>query len=248
MIKERIYLDYNATSPLSKKSLEFLDKGDFYFANPASQHQSGKYVSKKINLIKDELLAFFNLDHHYDVLFHSGATEGMNIFFNLLKGDCFVYSSADHSLVEPIAKILEKAGVEVIKLEVDSAGMLNLNDVISKINQRSSKGACWMNYTWMNNETGIIWSLDSAVEIKKKCQISIHVDAVQTPGKFSHFRGLNIELDSYTYSGHKFGALKGIGFSFFKKDCPPKTLIHGGGQQNKLRSGTLNTYGIFSLL
>ncbi len=248
MIKRRIYLDYNATSPLSSNALSFLGSGDFYFANPSSQHQSGKSLNKKIKESETFLKNYFNLDESFYVLFHSGATEGMNSFFHSLgKEDTFVYSSTDHSLVFSIAKRLESKGVETIKIEVDGNGLIDVNSCINTINNREHKGICWFNFTWMNNETGICWNLSQADEIKNKTDAFIHVDAVQTPGKIEGYQSLLSSLDAYSYSGHKFGALKGCGFSFFKRNNHFSPLVLGGGQQNDLRSGTLNTYGILSI-
>ncbi len=248
MTKKRIYLDYNATSPLSSNALSFLDSGDFYFSNPSSQHQSGKSLNKKIKESEIFLKDHFNLDDSFYVLFHSGATEGMNSFFHALgENDTFAYCSTDHPLIFSIAKRLEAKGVETIEVPVDEFGRIDSNSAINVLNKRRNKGICWFNFTWMNNETGICWDLKQADEIKNKTGAFIHIDAVQTPGKVEGYRKLLKNLDAYTYSGHKFGALKGCGFSFFKKDKNFSPLVLGGGQQNNLRSGTLNTYGIFSI-
>ena len=117
-----------------------------------------------------------------------------------------------------------------------------------QINQKA-EGAVkvLLHFTWMNNETGVVFDLSIAESIKEKTGCMVYVDAVQSVGKVSHFLQLNSKLDVFTYSGHKFGALRGIGFSFYKRSFDLKPLIRGGGQQRGIRSGTLNSQGIVSL-
>ena len=96
----------------------------------------------------------------------------------------------------------------------------------------------------MNNETGIVRPLSEAEQLKNIEGVEIICDAVQSPGKTEHWRELSSSLDSYTYSAHKFGALKGIGFTFVKDAYKFKSHIVGGGQQNGMRSGTENVLSV----
>lgn len=84
-------------------------------------------------------------------------------------------------------------------------------------------------------------------EIKKQTSAFIHVDAVQLVGKTANWDMLSPELDAYTFSGHKFGALKGIGFSFVSNGTDFSPLIVGGSQQDGLRAGTENALGVYSI-
>ena len=85
--------------------------------------------------------------------------------------------------------------------------------------------------TWVNNETGNIQSLNSAEQIKEKTGTKIIVDAVQSPGKISDWKKLSSDLDAFVFSAHKFGALKGIGFSFIRSDFKHSPYIIGGGNK-----------------
>ena len=87
-------------------------------------------------------------------------------------------------------------------------------------------------------------ALEVAERIKSETKADIIVDAVQAPGKIAEWKELNDKLDAYSFSSHKFGGLKGIGFSFVKDSYDYSPLIIGGGQQNKLRSGTENPMGV----
>lgn len=256
-INSRYYLDYNATSPLSIKVQDFLRNGDFLFGNPSSLHSTGKYSKKYISETIDFLYETFKLSpDHYQLYFHSGATEGINNFF---KGNAlldfkeghkslFVFGATDHQAVISQIQDLEMLGHSVFIFEVDINGQFDLEKLVQTLllKKREYK-KIYINYTVINNETGVVWEYDDAVKIQEKVGAIVHVDAVQLPGKIENWTNLSDKLDSYVFSAHKFGALKGIGFSFVKKTSPFYPLITGGGQQDSLRSGTLNALGIYSI-
>jgi cysteine desulfurase len=245
---ERLYFDYNATAPLSPSVLAWLRQGNLPFANPASSHYSGQNSRKVIEETSDYLKKTFNLDH--DIFFHSGASEGVN---TIIRGWAqknpnghFFCSTIDHSSIINLGEYLKPFGVSTHFFKVDKNGDFDLGDLKSQI--KSLNGApCLLNYTYVNNVIGVIWDLKWAEEIKKETNCKIHVDSVQVPGKIKNWNFLNNQLDAYTFSGHKFGAFKGVGFSFFKPDFEFSPLLSGGGQQGGLRSGTENPMGIYSL-
>lgn len=249
LTSNRYYFDYNATSPFAAPVLDWLSKGDFAFSNPSSVHFSGKKIAKEIRKVRSYLFELFGLDDNlFHLYFHSGATEGIN---NFLKGTAFygfknkinykyIHCSTDHSCVVNALTDVMVLGHEVHSLNVDSNGSIDLgHEVLGK--------DAILNYTWVNNETGVISPLEDAIKVKEKTGCIVHVDAVQAVGKIYEWQKLSNELDAYTFSAHKFGALKGIGFSFIKKELKISPLIRGGGQQFGLRSGTENTLGILSI-
>ena len=256
-ISNRFYFDYNATSPLSKKVTDYLHSGDFLFGNPASLHTSGKKSRKFINEATDYLHHLFNLksDTH-KLFFHSGASEGINSifkglafkFFKEKKQVSFFFSEVDHACVVQLKDDLEILGHKVYFFSVDKNGLFDQPKLIKNILKETSEGReSYINYTFVNNETGVVWPLSWAEEIKKETQAFIHVDAVQIVGKISNWEMLSSDLDAYTFSGHKFGALKGIGFSFVNTDVEFSPLIVGGTQQAGLRAGTENALGVHSI-
>lgn len=234
-----LYLDYNATSPLAPSVKEWLARGDFFYANPSSQHLLGKAAKKEINIVSQFLKAQFDLSTH-GLMFTSGATEAINTFCsNCSRQTLYVYSPIDHPCaLEQIARFENS-----VPLVVNEDASLNLKESIKAI-KRTNASDIFINYLWVNNEIGVVWPLEDAIELKKQTGARIHVDGVQAIGKLSEVK-LRDELDFYTFSGHKFGALKGVGFSFLKTETKP--MILGGGQQGGLRSGTENTQGIVSL-
>ena len=243
---DRDYLDYNATSPLSSEVISSLGKGDFPFANPSSIHTSGKNSRLLIDDCSESVLALFGLGN-FHIVYHSGATEGINsIFSKLTGGDALVYSSVDHPCVLATAKNCKKNGVEIFKFSVESDGKFNKNELIKKIKElKAGHKKVWLNYTVANNETGVIWPLELAIEIKEQTGCFIHVDAVQLIRKISKWNNLSEKLDAYSFSSHKFGGLKSFGFTLFKNKNDYGPIILGGGQQEGLRAGTENPLGVF---
>ena len=244
----RIYLDYNATSPLVDNVKTLLAGGDFLFANPSSQHSSGKKAKHAITEVGESLFAYFSLaPEQFNLFYHSGATEGINTIFNLGPKDALVYFESDHPAVLTLAKQLDQKGILTVKCPITKDGSFDIDDCIKKINSIQDKDSIWLNYTFMHNETGIKWDLNKAKKIKEQTAALIHVDAVQSVGKLDTARDLLPQLDAYTYSAHKFGALKGIGFTFIRSKHTVKPLIVGGQQQGSMRAGTINTHGILSI-
>jgi cysteine desulfurase len=245
-LNNRIYLDYNSTSPLAKNVIDYLSKGDFPFQNPASIHQGGKSALKELNQARNEIFKKFHLDPNvYDLIFHSGATEFINTFFQFSENDLFIYSPADHkATLEQVSKAHHSH-----QMKIDTNGDFDLEDLKAAINQHKKQfplGKILINYLWVHNETGVLWPLEQIKEFKTD-NVYVHVDAVQSVGKIAAWDRPQCG-DVLTYSAHKFGALKGIGFSFIKKDTPFTALIRGGNQQHKRRAGTENVMGAQSIV
>jgi cysteine desulfurase len=259
MIKERLYIDYNATAPLSPPVEKWLKEQDMPFGNPSSVHSSGKAARRMIGDTTDFIFDVFNLnDDEFKLFFHSGATEGINSIVKGMALECsklkqsftFISLGSDHSCVANQAEFLEALGHKFVTLKVLPSGELDLDDAIATLSSLSLKAKSdvqLLNWTWVNNETGVVLDLNQAAELKKKFGLIVHVDGVQAPGKISQWQQLNGELDFYTFSGHKFGAMKGVGFTLCRENIKLMALINGGGQQKGMRSGTENSTSIMTL-
>lgn len=245
----RFYLDYNATAPLCLSFRSALASGEIIDGNASSAHSTGKAVAKEISIVENFLFNHFNLDpSKFKLFFHSGATEAANTFFELSQDDTLAVFSTDHSCIKAQKSRLVKNNTNYLELPVESDGSINVDEVIAILkNEKEKCQNLSLHFTQMNNETGSVLKLSDAVRIKQEVDCKVYVDSVQAPGKVSEYMQLEHELDVYTYSGHKFGALKGIGFSFVKNDFEFAPLILGGGQQRSMRSGTINSQGIASL-
>ena len=231
----------------------WLAQGDLPFGNPSSLHAEGRASRRLIQETRDYLLDFFDLPH-YQVFFHSGATEGANaIIPGFAKQESrrkrtldFFSAGTDHSCVHNLREDLAKGGHRLHTLKVNRQGDLEKVAALSSL-EKTPGPTTLLNFTWVNNETGVVWDLDQAVEFKRKTHCHIHVDAVQSIGKIDHFWQLSPELDAYTFSAHKFGGMKGVGFTLLHPDFSFASCMRGGGQQEGLRSGTENVLSIYSI-
>lgn len=246
---ECLYLDYNATSPPSSSVLDWLKGGDLLFANPASQHSSGKSSRKVINETRAQIYKTFDKNEkETQLFFHSGATEAMSTFaysFNELaraqnRKFLICYSKLDHPAVTSLAEKYPSLELTITKdLRYDHQANLKK---IKEHKAADSELIILYHHLWVHNETGIVSELSGLEEFKKIPDLYLHVDAVQAPGKITDWRKLSVG-DIFSFSTHKFGSFKGLGFSFYPKTMPFYPMITGGTQQSS-RSGTENALGV----
>lgn len=231
-----------------------MKSGDVFFGNPASQHTSGKLARKKVNQVREHLYERFGKNEKdTNLIFHSGATEGFHTFAHSFviwaqkenKKLLICYSEIDHPAVTSLAESFSGPDVSFYKLAVNEDLSYNFDTIFHELQNRKDTIILY-HHLWVHNETGFVSPLENLIKLKSIPDLYIHVDGVQAPGKISE--GMNLSVgDIWTFSAHKFGALKGLGFSFFQKTFPFHALIKGGGQQKGLRSGTENVSGIWSL-
>lgn len=251
--EKRLYLDYNATWPRSNQfALEQTISG----VNPSSVHKSGKSENKILQLALESISRLFNLSKEHQLVFHSGASEGVNMaikghalaLFKNHKQGHYLFAQSDHSCVLSQADFLKLLGHKVSFYPVDDQGQFKKDD-LKKLIQSHSVSESFLNFTWVNNETGVCWPLELALELKNDHpQLFIHVDGAQAPFKICGWKELEGQLDMYTFSAHKFAGPKGVGFSFIQQQSDLYPLIQGGSQQNGRRSGTMGVLGVVQTL
>jgi len=249
-----IYLDCNATTPIEPEVVEkmnnYLTKD---FGNEGSHtHIFGSVAKKAVQEATDQVVSLVNASRN-EIIFTSGATESNNIAilglkeFGLNNNKKHIITSAiEHKAVlEPIQE-LEKLGFEVDIINVDQSGRVNPKDIKDKIREDT----LLISIMGVNNETGVIQPISEIIEIIKDHECYFHVDAAQMFGKdIDTLSNKRIELISI--SGHKIFGPKGIGalvtrLRNFNKP-PLQPLFFGGGQQAKLRPGTLPVHLIVGL-
>lgn len=253
--QERLYLDYNATSPLSHSVIDYLRGGDLLFANPSSQHSDGKAARKIINESRQVIYDVFKKNpKDTKLFFHSGATEAVSTFvFSYVEWArrenrelLICLSELDHPCVNTLRERFLGNHVRFFELKRDEELRYLYDENFSALQKEKEQNPeliILYHHLWVHNETGQVEDLENLQELKKVKDLYIHVDAVQAPGKTSHWNEL-VAGDIWTFSAHKFGALKGVGFSFFRGDLEFFPMIQGGGQQGNLRSGTENALGV----
>ncbi len=255
---ERLYLDYNATSPLSQSVQNWLKSGDLIFANPSSQHTSGKTARKVINEARSLIFKTFSLSEKSTKLFfHSGATEATHTFAHSFaemarlqgKDLLICFSKVDHPAVTSLEERYFGPHVKFFELLRDK----NLEylhdknfDALKDKKENNPDLIILYHHLWVHNESGFISPTSSLERFKTIPDLYIHVDGVQAPGKIPGWRDLKVG-DVWSFSCHKFGSLKGVGFSLFQNEIDFHPFISGGSQQGGLRSGTENALGVRSV-
>ncbi len=230
-----MYCDYNATAPLRDSVKKELMSAFDLLGNPSAVHSYGRNVRGCIERARNTIADYFKTDAQ-NVIFTSGATEANNMILKNHKGPVFL-SSIEHSSVF-------NARIDAQSIAVNEDGVVDLYHLESLL--KNAEGTMPLVAVMAaNNETGVIQPIQDVFNLCKKYQALLHVDAVQAVGK--------LEQETYncattmTISGHKLGALSGIGALIKKSDYHPTALINGGGQERRMRSGTENILGIISL-
>ena len=244
-----IYLDNNATTPLDKRVLDamlpyFIDN----FGNPSSTHNFGKGSNKAVDTAKKNIATLINSTPQ-ELTFTSGATESINI---ALKGLALHPSNekkhiitvkTEHKAVLDTCKYLETVGFEIDYLSVNKDGLIDLKQLKNTIRKQTLL-VCVM---WVNNETGVIQTINEISELVHKAGSLFMTDATQAIGKIPT-DVLENNIDIMCFSAHKMYGPKGIGALFLNSKTVNKKRIlplqHGGGHENGLRSGTLNVPAI----
>ena len=213
-------------------------KNDFY--NPASLYKPAKDLSRKMAAAYNNVANNLNCSAT-ELIQTSGATESTNMAFKGLYSRYghrlkkIIASSADHDASLNTLKYLKTKGAEVVLLDPDKNGLLNLSELEDVLDENT----LLVSILYVNNETGVVQDLNKLSHIIRKNapQAYIHADLVQALGKVKiDLKELDIDLASF--SGHKIHGPKSSGLLYIRDKVYPEALIHGGGQQNGLRSGT----------
>ncbi len=247
---ERIYLDYNATTPILPDVYEAMapyltDK----WGNPSSRHWAGENLQHDIEKARANIAKSLNCSSE-EIFFTSSGTESSNWAIKMSVLDNhnkknkkhIITTKVEHPATLETCKFLEKFGVSVTYLNVDQYGNLNINELENAI----TKDTVLISIMIANNETGVIFPFNDISKIAEKHNILFHTDAVQAYGKTA-IDLRRFKPDFLSISGHKVYSPKGIGVLYVKKGVKIHPLLHGGGQEKGLRSSTENVPGIIAL-
>lgn len=244
-----IYLDNHATTPLDPQVLKaMMPYLTAQFGNASSTaHQFGWKAKDAVEKARLQVAALINCSPE-ELIFTSGATESDNLAIKGVayayrhKGNHIITSTAEHHAVLDTCAVLEKEGFEVTYLPVDKHGMVHPHQVEEHLTSRT----ILISLIYANNEVGTINPIPEIGRIAQRHGVLFHSDAVQAIGKIdSDVDRLGLDLMSLT--AHKMYGPKGIGALYIRARKPAIQLtpmIHGGGQENHIRPGTLNVPGI----
>jgi len=241
----RTYMDHSATTPVRRevvKAMEpiFLKK----FGNASSLHSFGKEAREEVEECRKKIARIIHAEPE-EIIFTSGGTESDNFALkgialaNKNKGNHIITSKIEHDAILNTCKYLEKQGFKVTYLNVNSEGIVNLNELQKAIDSKT----ILVSIMHANNEIGTIQPIEEIGKICAQKGIYFHTDAVQTFCKEKiDVKKMNISLLSA--SSHKIYGPKGVGFIYVKKGTRIISMQHGGGHEFGMRSGTENVSGI----
>lgn len=242
---DRIYFDYNATTPLKPKVYEgMLPYLKEAFGNPSSVHWAGRKAKEATMVAREQIAAFFHCDPE-EIIFTSGGTEANNFalkgVYERLKhrGRHIITSKVEHVSILDCCDYLKKIGAEVSYLSVDSQGLIDLGELEELIRPDT----ILVSIQAANNETGVLMPIPKISHVVKEHGLLLHVDAVQIAGKLPFFLN-EMPVDMISISGHKIYGPKGVGALILKRGLKLEALIHGGNQERKRRGGTENVAAI----
>mgnify|MGYP001480729464 FL=1 len=248
-----IYLDYASTTPVdprvASKMMEFLTpEGEF--GNPASRsHKFGWKADEAVEEARSHVANLVNCDPR-EIVWTSGATEADNLAikgvarFYKNKGNHIITSKIEHKAVLDPCRQLEREGFEVTYLDPDEGGIISPESVKDAIKDTT----ILVSIMHINNELGTVNNLEKIGSIVREKGAFFHVDAAQSTGKIDIDLS-NIPVDLMSFSAHKTYGPKGIGALFVRRKPRVRleALIHGGGHERGMRSGTLATHQIVGM-
>jgi len=244
----RIYLDYNATTPLDSEVAEAMKPylTDF-FGNPSSTHWFGIQTKKAVEEARKQVANLINCKPD-EIIFTSGGTESNNhaikgiAFAYKTKGNHIITSAIEHPAVIEVCKYLEEKGFKISYIPVDDTGLVDVKQIENCITSQT----ILITIMHANNEVGTIQPISNIAEIAKKNRIIMHTDAAQSLGKIPvDIKELGVDLLSI--AGHKIYAPKGTGALFIQRGINLDKLIHGASHEQNMRAGTENVLEIVGL-
>jgi cysteine desulfurase len=242
-----VYLDYAATTPLRKEVFDAYVEQLQTLGNPSSVHSSGQAVRRTLEEARESLAKSVDCNRS-EVIFTAGGTESNNL---AIKGLYWQRSAEDsnrniiisaatehHAVIDPIEWLEKHDGAEVVWLPVDYQGQIDLTFLDDFLIRENSKVAL-VSLMLANNETGVITDIEAVVALANKYQIPVHSDAIAAFGHIP-FSFAQSGLAALSISAHKIGGPVGVGALIVSRTTKLVSIIHGGGQERGMRSGTMN--------
>src|ERR671922_1745215 len=244
-----IYLDTAASTPVADEVIaEMLPYLKERYGNPSSMHKFGRETTRAIHLARKRVAEMIAASSPREIIFTSGGTEANNLALKgtaihvkskMPKKDRIITSSIEHDAVLEPCKDLEGRGFVITYLPVTDEGLVRSSDLKSVL----SDDVALVSIMYANNEVGTLQPINELVEIAHQSGTLFHTDAVQAAGKIP-INVKSLGVDMMSLSSHKINGPKGVGTLYIRSNLEITPIIHGGGQEWSLRSGTENVPGI----
>ncbi|MCG9128455.1 cysteine desulfurase NifS [Candidatus Poribacteria bacterium] len=248
---QRIYLDYNATTPLRTEvrdaMMPYLTEA---FGNGSSIHAYGREARNAIDTAREQVAELIGAKSPSEIVFTGSGTEADNHAIKGLsdlqksrgEGNHIITSSVEHHAVLHTCQYLEQRGFETTYLPVDRYGRIDIEQLKSAVRDTT----VLISIMHVNNENGTIQPLEEICQIGMEQEIPVHTDAVQSVGKLD----LNVQeigVNLLSLSAHKIYAPKGIGVLYIRRGTRLANLVHGGSHERNRRAGSENVPAIVGL-
>jgi cysteine desulfurase len=240
------YLDHAATTPMLPEALDAYVAAARSIGNPSSLHTAGRHARRLVEESREQIAAVLGA-RPSEVVFTSGGTESDNLALKGLywaSGRPAVAVSAveHHAVLDSADWLAAHEGAEVITLPVTADGQLDVDVYADLLATRGDELAV-VSVQWANNEAGTIQPIAELAALASRAGVPFHTDAVQAVGQVPvDFAASGAA--ALTLTGHKLGGPVGVGALLLGRDVPCAPLLHGGGQERDVRSGTLDTAGV----
>ncbi len=246
----RIYLDYNATTPIAPEVARAMSPYlDDAYGNPSSLHWAGLPARDAVEAARSQVAALLCCDAT-EIVFTSGGTEANNhvvkgVYFSRLslgKPCHVIISQIEHPAVLEPCRFIERLGAKITRLPVDGKGRVDPSDVAKAIRPDTAL----ISIMHANNEVGTLEPISEIAQIARERDVLCHTDAAQSVGKIpTDVESLGVDLLSV--AGHKLYGPKGVGALFIREGVDLEPLLHGAGHEAGRRAGTENILEIVGL-
>ncbi|HEX5540842.1 MAG TPA: cysteine desulfurase family protein [Micromonospora sp.] len=245
------YLDHAATTPMLDEALEAYVATAREVGNASSLHAPGRYARRRVEESRERIAAALGA-RPSEVIFTGSGTESDNL---AVKGLFWARRAAEprqqrvlasaiehHAVLDSVQWLVQHEGAEVGWLGVDQVGRLSFDQLRAELETRGDEVAL-VTVMWANNEVGTVQPIAAVAELAAERGIPLHTDAIQAVGQVPvDFAASGVA--ALTITGHKLGGPAGVGALLLGRDVPCTPLLHGGGQERDVRSGTLDVPGI----
>ena len=246
----RVYLDHAASTPMYPEAVAAMTAQMTSLGNPSSLHASGRAARRVVEESRETIAGALNA-RPGEVVFTSGGTESDNLavkglYWSRREADPrrtrIISSAAEHHAVLDTLHWLEGRGADIELLPVNRCGRLDL-DALRESIARDPQSVALVTVMWANNEVGTIQPIHEIVEVAHAHDIPVHTDAVQAVGQVPvDFAASGV--DALTLTAHKVGGPFGVGALVVRRELALTPLLHGGGQERDIRSGTIDAPAI----
>ena len=245
----KVYLDYGAAAPVDPRVLDvMLPYFTEHFGNPSSVHSYSHEAQEALAKARESVASLISAESSDEIIFTSGATESNNFalkgvaYRNRDRGNKIVTTAVEHISILNICKYLKREGFEVVEVPVDRYGLVDVEKLAEAVDEKT----ILISVMYANGEIGTIEPIEEVGKIARERNVPLHVDATAAAGKVP-IDVVKEKIDLLTLSSNDLYGPKGIGALYIRRGVRLLPIIHGGGQERGLRSGSENIPGVVGM-